>query len=68
MLKNDLKMDYKMIQLKSSMTWVEIGKKVGKTNMSASQVVRGKIISQTFIDAMDAMGYDIQIVYVPKEK
>lgn len=68
MLKNDLKLDCKLICARTGDNWSSLGRKAGRTRQAISQMFDGKIISQIYLEVMESLGYDIQISYVPREK
>ena len=68
MLLNDVKLDCRLIQAQSQKKWTEVAEELGKTRQSVSRLLTQAPISEYFVDVMDAMGYDIQISYIPKDK
>lgn len=69
-LLNDIEIDVKTLCVQNRITQEEIAKTVGTTGQYVNRVIHKKngLLNRTFISIMDALGYDIQLTYVPKEK
>lgn len=69
MIKNNIEVDVKIKLLEANLTQVQLGEKIGTTGQYINRVMKNKdmIVNKTFVQMMDALGYDIQITYVPKE-
>ena len=63
---NDFTKDIKALQDESGMTQSDIAKKLGMQQNGISQAIHGKVIPQRFLDIIEALGYDIKVVYVKK--
>ena len=52
------------------MTQQTIAEKIGTTGQYVNRIVKKKdgIMNKTFVEIMEALGYDIEITYIPKEK
>lgn len=70
MVKNNVEVDVKIKLLEANLTQVQLGEKIGTTGQYINRVMKNKdmIVNKTFVQMMDALGYDIQITYVPKEE
>lgn len=70
MVKNNIEIDVKIKCLEAGMTQQEVGTAVGTTGQYVNRVIKKKegIVNKTFVQIMDALGYDIEINYIPKEK
>ena len=69
MLKNNIEMDIKVKCLEAGITQQQLGESIGTTGQYVNRVIKKKsgIINPTFEKMLDAMGFDIEIIYVPKE-
>lgn len=70
MVKNNVEVDVKIKLLEANLTQVQLGEKIGTTGQYINRVMKNKdmIVNKTFVQMMDALGYDIQITYLPKEE
>ena len=70
MVKNNVEVDVKIKLLEANLTQVQLGEKIGTTGQYINRIMKNKdmIVNKTFVQMMDALGYDIQITYVPKEE
>lgn len=69
MVTNNIEVDVKIKLLEANLTQVQLGEKIGTTGQYINRVMKNKdmIVNKTFVQMMDALGYDVQITYVPKE-
>lgn len=70
MVRNNIELDVKVKCVEQSVTQQVIAEKVGTTGQYINRVVKKKdgIINKTFVEIMEALGYDIEMTYVPREK
>lgn len=70
MVKNNIEVDTKIKLLEANLTQAQLGEKIGTTGQYINRVMKNRdmIVNKTFVQMMDALGYDIQITYVPKEE
>lgn len=70
MVKNNVEVDVKIKLLEANLTQAQLGEKIGTTGQYINRVMKNKdmIVNKTFVQMMDALGYDIQITYLPKEE
>lgn len=70
MVKNNIELDVKVKCLEASMTQQQVGETIGTTGQYVNRVLKKKegIVNKTFVQMMEALGYDIELTYVPKEK
>lgn len=69
MLLNDTTKDIKGIIKDAGVTQEEIAEKIGLSRQSVSALCytrKGPLVSKTLIDVMEALGYDVEIRYVPR--
>lgn len=70
MVKNNIELDVKVKCLEAHMTQQQVGEIVGTTGQYVNRIVKKKdgIINKTFVQMMEALGFDIEMTYVPREK
>lgn len=68
MVLNNIELDIKVKCLERNITQAQLGDKIGTSGQYVNRIIKKKdgIVNKTFVDMMDGLGYDIQIVYVPK--
>lgn len=70
MVKNNIEVDVKVKCIENSVTQAQMAKKIGTTPAYVNRVIKKKdgIINKTFIQMMEFLGYDIEILYIKREK
>ena len=70
MLKNNLEIDVKVKCLEEGVTQAKLAQMVGTSAPYVSRPIDKKegIINKVFVDMLDELGYDIQLVYVKKKE
>lgn len=70
MVRNNIELDVKVKCVEQSVTQQTIAEKIGTTGQYVNRIVKKKdgIMNKTFVEIMEALGYDIEITYIPKEK
>lgn len=70
MVKNNIELDVKVKCLEASMTQQQVGETIGTTGQYVNRVLKKKegIVNKTFVQMMEALGYDIELTYITKEK
>lgn len=66
---NDIEIDVKTLCVQNRTTQKQIAKAVGTTGQYVNRVIHKEdgLINRTFINIMEALGYDIKLTYVPRE-
>lgn len=69
MVRNNLELDVKVKCLESNTTQEKLGETIGTTGQYVNRIIKKKdgIVNKTFVKMMEALGYDIQLVYVKRE-
>lgn len=69
MIKNNLEIDVKVKCLEEGVTQAQLAQMVGTSAPYVSRLINKKegIINKIFVDMLDNLGYDIQLVYVKKK-
>ena len=70
MVTNNIEIDVKIKCLEAGMTQQEVGEAIGTTGQYVNRVIKKKsgVVNKTFIQIMEALGYDIELTYIPREK
>lgn len=70
MVRNNIELDVKVKCVEQGVTQQTIAEKIGTTGQYVNRIVKKKdgVMNKTFVEIMEALGYDIEITYVPKEK
>ena len=70
MLKNNIELDVKVKCIEENTTQAKIAELVGTTPSYVSRIVNAgdKVVNKTFVSMMEALGYDVVLTYVKKEK
>lgn len=65
---NNFELDVKMKCLEEDMTQQQLGEAIGSTGQYVNRVKKKKegIVNKTFVEMMDALGYDITLTYTRK--
>lgn len=70
MVTNNIEIDVKIKCLEVGMTQQEVGEAIGSTGQYVNRVIKKKsgVVNKTFVQMMEALGYDIELKYKPREK
>lgn len=70
MVRNNIELDVKVKCVEQGVTQQTIAEKIGTTGQYVNRIVKKKdgIMNKTFVEIMEALGYDIEITYIPKDK
>ena len=65
---NNFELDVKMKCLEEDMTQQQLGEAIGSTGQYVNRVMKRKegVVNKTFVEMMDALGYDITLTYTRK--
>lgn len=67
MVKNNIELDVKIKCVEGSMSQQQIGDAIGTTGQYVNRVIKkGEVINKTFVQIMEALGYDIEMTYVKR--
>lgn len=67
MVKNNIEVDVKIKCVEGSMSQQQIGDAIGTTGQYVNRVIKkGEVINKTFVQIMEALGYDIEMTYVKR--
>ena len=68
MVTNNIELDVKVKCLEASMTQQQVGEAIGTTGQYVNRIIKKKdgLVNKTFVEMMEALGYDITITYTKK--
>lgn len=69
MVKNNIEVDVKVKLLEAGKTQRQLGEEIGTTGQYINRVLKknGGIVNDTFVKMMDALGYNIVLIYEKKD-
>lgn len=69
MVKNNIDIDVKVKCIESQTTQEQLAQKIGTTGQYVSRVLKKTegIVNKTYVQMLEALGYDIVMTYVPRE-
>ncbi len=70
MVLNNIEIETKVKCLEAGITQEQLGVKVGTTGQYVNRVIKKKdgLVNKTFVEMMEALGYDIEMTYAKREK
>lgn len=70
MVLNNIELDVKVKCVEQHLTQLILAQQVGTTGQYLNRIVKKKdgLINDTFVKIMEALGYDIEMTYVPRKK
>lgn len=56
--------------LEAGMTQMQLGEKINSTGQYVNRIIKKKdgIVNKTFVEMMEALGYDIELTYLKRDK
>ena len=69
MVLNNIEIETKVKCLEAGLTQEQLGVKVGTTGQYVNRIIKKKdgLVNKTFVEMMEALGYDITITYTPRK-
>ena len=70
MLKNNIEVDVKVKCIEAGKTQTQLAETIGTTGQYVNRIIKkgDGVMNKTFVQMLDALGYDIELHYVKKEK
>lgn len=68
MILNDFRQDIRNMLNKRKMKTKDVAAVLGSTPSNISQVFYRDIVNNLFIQIVDALGYDVELKYIPQKK
>ena len=68
MVKNNLELDVKVKCIENNVTQTQLAETIGTTKSYVNRVINKQdgVVKKTFVQMMEALGYDIELTYVKK--
>lgn len=69
MVKNNIELDVKVKCIEGETTQVQIAEDIGTTKSYVNRIIKKSdcVVNKTFVQMMEALGYDIELTYVKRE-
>ncbi len=69
MVRNNIELDVKVKCLEANTTQQKLGEIIGTTGQYVNRIIKKKdgLLNKTFVEMMEALGYDIEFTYVKRE-
>lgn len=69
MVTNNIELDVKVKCLEAGMTQQQVGESIGTTGQYVNRIIKKKdgLVNKTFVEMLEALGYDIELTYVKRE-
>lgn len=70
MVKNNIELDVKVKCIEGETTQVQLAEEIGTTKSYVNRIIKKSdtVVNKTFVQMMEALGYDIELTYVKREK
>ena len=70
MVKNNIELDVKTKCIEQGKTQVQIAEEIETTKAYVNRLIKKKdgVVNKTFVQMMEALGYDIELTYVKRKK
>lgn len=70
MVRNNIEVDVKTKCIEQGKTQVQIAEEIDNTKAYVNRVIKKKdgVVNKTFVQMMEALGYDIELTYVKREE
>lgn len=70
MITNNIEVDVKVKFIEAVKTHVQLAEEIGTTSQYVNRIIKKKdgIVNKTFVQMIEALGYDIEITYVKRKK
>lgn len=68
MVKNNIELDVKVKCIEGETTQVQLAEEIGTTKSYVNRIIKKSdtVVNKTFVQMMEALGYDIELTYVKK--
>lgn len=70
MITNNIELDVKVKCLEADTTQAQLGEKIGTTGQYVNRIIKKKdgLVNKTFVEMLEALGYDIELTYVKRSE
>lgn len=68
MVKNNLELDVKVKCIENNVTQTQLAETIGTTKSYVNRVIKKQdgVVNNTFVQLIEALGYDIELTYVKR--
>ena len=68
MVKNNLELDVKIKCIENNVTQTQLAETIGTTKSYVNRVIKKRdgVVNNTFVQLIEALGYDIELTYVKR--
>ena len=69
MVKNDFDIDVKVKCLEERVTQAQLAETIGTTGQYVNRIIKKQdgVVNKTFVQMLEALGYDIELTYIKRE-
>ena len=69
MVRNNFEVDVKVKCIESKLTQAQLAEKIDTTSQYVNRIIKKQdgIVNKTYVEMLEALGYDIELVYVKRE-
>ncbi|MFV0363822.1 MAG: helix-turn-helix domain-containing protein [Suipraeoptans sp.] len=69
MLKNNIEVDVKVKCIENELTQAQLAEKIETTSQYVNRIIKKQdgVVNKTFVQMLEALGYDIEISYVKRQ-
>lgn len=70
MVRNNIELDVKVKCVEGGTTQQKLGETIGTTGQYVNRIVKKKdgLVNKTFVEMMEALGFDIELTYIKREQ
>lgn len=70
MIKNNIELDVKVKCIENGTTQAKIAEDIKTTKSYVNRIIKKQdgVVNKTFVQMMEALGYDIELTYVKRER
>lgn len=70
MVRNNIEVDIKVKCIEAGITQAQLAEDIESTSSYVNRIVKRKesVVNKTFVQMMEAMGYDIELTYVKRDE
>ena len=69
MLKNNIEVDVKVKCIVNGMTQAQLAEQIKTTSPYVNRIIKKRdgVVNKTFVQMLEALGYDVELTYVKRE-
>ena len=69
MIKNNIEVDVKVKCIENGMTQAQLAEEIETTGQYVNRIIKKKdgVVNKTFVQVLEALGYDIELTYIKRE-